>query len=79
MTAEVTRREFLGAAGSVAAGAAAGAALVAPSVEANEPAHDKPRKILAFVAAHAKARPRPPPCASASMRPRPSTLESRSS
>lgn len=46
MTAEVTRRNFLSAASTVAAGAAAGAALVAPSVEADEPAHPKPRKIL---------------------------------
>ena len=46
MTAEVTRREFLGAAGSVAAGAAAGAALAAPSIQADEPAAGKPRKIV---------------------------------
>ena len=36
MTANVTRRNFLGAASSVAASAAAGAALVASSVEADE-------------------------------------------
>jgi multimeric flavodoxin WrbA len=46
MTANVTRRNFLGAASSVAASAAAGAALVASSVEADEAAQAKPRKIL---------------------------------
>jgi hypothetical protein len=46
MPPEVTRREFLGAAGTIAAGTTAGAAMAAASAPAAEPAQAKPLRIM---------------------------------
>ena len=64
MASEVTRRNFFGAAGTVAAGAAAGAVMTAASGPSRRGGSPPSRsKSSAFVAAPARARPRPPRCA----------------